>query len=123
MSVIDFFTRRASDSPGSRSPREADISLAFLGAIVESSDDAIVGTTLDGHIIAWNAPAPRRYGHQAADVIGRPAEILIPRERRDEERGIFEKVRRGERVEHFETTRLTRDGEPLTVSLSVSPVL
>jgi PAS domain S-box-containing protein len=123
MSVIDFFTRRASDVPGSRSPREADIPLAFLGAIVESSDDAIVGTTLDGHIISWNAAATRMYGHQSADVIGRPAELLVPPDLRDEERRIFEKVRRGERVEHFETTRIAHDGRRIPVSLSVSPVL
>ena len=120
MGVGDFFTRRAQDN--SNSAQDQAIPLAFLGSIVESSDDAIVGMTLDGLIISWNAAATRIFGHAQADAIGQPIELLIPAELHDEEQRILEKVRRGERVDHFETIRMTKEGRQFPVSLSVSPV-
>ncbi len=101
---------------------QAEEGLARLAAIVESSDDAILTKTLDGVITAWNPGAERLYGYAAAEVIGRPVAILVPPEGGDELRRIVDRLRRGERVEPYETTRLRRDGTRLLVSVTVSPV-
>ncbi|HYE20623.1 MAG TPA: ATP-binding protein [Tepidisphaeraceae bacterium] len=101
--------------------REAEAS-ARLAAIVESSDDAIVSKTLDSVILTWNRGAERIFGYAAAEVVGRPITILFPPDRVDEEAMILSKIRRGERVEHYETVRLRKDGTPIDVSLTVSPV-
>jgi PAS domain S-box-containing protein len=95
---------------------------AFLAAIVESSDDAIISKTLDGDILTWNAGAERLFGYSAEEVIGKPILILIPPERHGEERELLQRLRRGERIEHFETVRRTKDGRRLDISLTVSPV-
>jgi len=95
---------------------------ALLAAIVESSDDAIVSKTLDGRIRSWNAGAMRLFGYTAEEVIGKPITIIIPPELHEEEHRILEKLKRGERIDHFETTRVTRDGRRIPISLSVSPV-
>jgi PAS domain S-box-containing protein len=101
---------------------EVSTQLALLAAIVESSDDAIVSKTLDGTILSWNAGATRIFGYRAEEVIGKPITVIIPPELHDEERRILEKLRRGERIEHFDTVRVARDGRRLAISLSVSPV-
>jgi two-component system, chemotaxis family, CheB/CheR fusion protein len=98
------------------------IQLARLAAIVESSDDAIVGKTLTGQIQSWNAAAARIFGYSAEEVIGQPITLIIPPELQDEERHILERVRRGERIDHFDTIRLTKDGRRIPISLTVSPV-
>ena len=98
------------------------IDTALLAAIVESSDDAIVSKTLDGRILSWNAGAMRLFGYHAEEAIGRPITIIIPPELQAEERRILEHLQRGERLDHFETTRLTKDGRRIPISLSVSPV-
>ena len=98
------------------------IRLARLAAIVDSSDDAIVSKTLEGRIQSWNAGATRIFGYTAAEVIGQPITIIIPPELRDEERRILNQVRRGERVDHFDTTRVTKDGRRIEISLTVSPI-
>src|ERR1700731_2378237 len=95
---------------------------ALLAAIVESSDDAIVSKTLDGRIRSWNAGAMRLFGYTAEEVIGKPITIIIPPELHEEEHRILEKLKRGERIDHFETTRRTRDAGRIPVSLSVPPV-
>ena len=95
---------------------------ALLAAIVESSDDAIVSKTLDGRIRSWNAGAMRLFGYTPEEVIGKPITIIIPPELHEEEHRILEKLKRGERIDHFETTRMTRDGRRIPISLSVSPV-
>ncbi len=96
---------------------------AYLAsAIVESSDDAIIGKTPDGIITHWNAAAERLYGYGAGEAIGRNIDILQPVGRQDEMTLILERIRRGERVEHFETERMTKDGRILDVSLTVSPI-
>lgn len=95
---------------------------ALLAAIVESSDDAIVSKTLDGRIRSWNAGAMRLFGHTSEEVIGKPITVIIPAELHEEEHRILEKLQRGERVDHFETTRVTRDGRRIPISLSVSPI-
>jgi PAS domain S-box-containing protein len=95
---------------------------ALLAAIVESSDDAIVGKTLDGTIVSWNGGAARMFGYSADEVIGKSITLIIPPERIDEEDTILTKLRRGERIDHFDTVRVTKDGRRLEISLSVSPI-
>lgn len=95
---------------------------ALLAAIVESSDDAIVSKTLNGIVQSWNAGAQRIFGYTAAEMIGRSILTLIPAELQDEEKHILEKVRRGERVDHFDTVRVSKDGRRIPISLTVSPV-
>ena len=96
---------------------------ARLAAIVESSDDAIVGKDLNGIITSWNRGAERLFGYAAAETVGRSVTMLIPLERQDEEPGILERVGRGERIEHYETVRRRKDGTMVDVSLTVSPIL
>src|SRR5882762_9111670 len=95
---------------------------ALLAAIVESSDDAIVSKTLDGRIRSWNTGAMRLFGYTAEEVIGKPITIIIPPELHEEEHRILAKLQRGERIDHFETTRVTRDGRRIPISLNVSPI-
>jgi len=97
-------------------------SQAYLASIVECSDDAIYGKTLDGTILSWNQGAERIYGYAAAEMVGRPVSVLVPPNKPDEVPAILEKVRRGERVSHFETTRVRKDGEVIDLSLNVSPI-
>ncbi|MBX9584101.1 MAG: PAS domain S-box protein, partial [Gemmataceae bacterium] len=102
--------------------KRAEEARARLAAIVESSDDAIVSKTLDGVIRSWNAGAERVFGWTAAEAVGRSITLIIPPERLDEERDILARLRRGERVDHFETARVAKDGRLLDISLTVSPV-
>src|SRR5215510_3760172 len=88
----------------------AEEAKALLAAIVESSEDAIISKTLDGTILSWNTGAERVYGYPAAEMIGRPMTLLLPDDRADEESKILERIRRGDRVEHFETVRRTKHG-------------
>jgi PAS domain S-box-containing protein len=93
-----------------------------LAAIVESSDDAIVGKGLDGIITSWNRGAERIFGYVAEEIIGKPITILIPPDHQKEEEGIIERIRRGQRVESFETVRQCKHGNLIDVSLTISPV-
>jgi two-component system, LuxR family, sensor kinase FixL len=93
-----------------------------LAAIVESSDDAIIGKDLNGVITAWNRAAEVLFGYTAEQIIGRPITIIIPPDRIDEESSILERIRRGERIVHFETLRQRSDGSLVAVSLTISPV-
>jgi PAS domain S-box-containing protein len=95
---------------------------AFLASIVQSCDDAIVGKTLEGAVVSWNPGAERLYGYKAVEMLGRSVSILIPSARSAELRDILGKLKRGEHVEHFETVRLRKDGTPLQVSLTISPI-
>ncbi|MFK3852456.1 sensor histidine kinase [Agrobacterium pusense] len=95
---------------------------AFLAAIVESSDDAIVSKTLDGIITTWNLSAERLFGYTAAEAVGRPITILIPEDRPDEEPAIIARIKAGERVDHFETVRRRKDGSLIDISLTISPI-
>jgi PAS domain S-box-containing protein len=95
---------------------------SYLAAIIESSDDAILSKDLDGIIQSCNAAGERIFGYTAAELVGQPVRILIPSERQEEEDDILARIRRGERVDHFETVRLTKDRRPIDVSLTVSPV-
>src|SRR5689334_22868237 len=82
----------------------------WLAAIVDSSDDAVVGKTLDSIIRSWNAGAKRVFGYEPQEIIGQSVLLLIPPERQDEERYIVDRLARGERIEHFETVRMRKDG-------------
>jgi PAS domain S-box-containing protein len=93
-----------------------------LAAIVESSQDAIVSKTLDGVIVSWNAGAQRLYGYRPDEVVGRPIAVLCPPERLGDIDEKMERVRRGVHIEHFETTRICKDGRRIDVSLSISPI-
>ena len=95
---------------------------AWLAAIVGSSDDAIVSKTFDGVITSWNAGAERIFGYTAAEAIGQHITLIVPRELHAEEEQVLARIRRGERVDHFETTRQTKSGRRISVSLTVSPV-
>ena len=98
------------------------LSPEYLAAIVDSSDDAIIGKTLDGTIISWNAGAQRIYGYTADEVVGQPIAILVPRDRPNELPAILGRLRRGERISHYRTERIRKDGKRLTISVTISPV-
>jgi len=95
---------------------------AKLAAIVESSDDAIIGKGLDGIISTWNGGAERIFGYTADEAIARPISLLIPEDRLHEETEILARLARGERIDHFETVRVAKDGRLVDVSLTVSPI-
>jgi PAS domain S-box-containing protein len=101
--------------------REAAEALSLLAAIVESSDDAIIGKDLNGRIVSWNSGAERMFGYRADEMIGHEIEIIVPRNRLREETRMLERVRAGY-TDHFETVRVRKDGRSLHVSLAVSPI-
>ena len=113
---------RGRQAPPERPVTDPETVPAILAAIVESSDDAIVGKDLNGTIRTWNAGAERIFGYDAAEVIGLPITILLPPERLGEEVHILATLRRGERIDHFETERVRKDGRRIFVSISVSPI-
>ncbi|HEY2106408.1 MAG TPA: PAS domain S-box protein, partial [Candidatus Binataceae bacterium] len=102
--------------------RSADEAHAGLAAIVDSSEDAIIGKSLDGQITSWNASAERLLGYSMAEAVGQPIGMIIPSDRVEEEAAVFERLRRGERVEVAETARLHKDGGRVDISLAVSPI-
>lgn len=95
---------------------------AILAAIIDSSDDAIISKTLDGIITSWNAAAQRMFGYQESEVIGKHISLLIPGDRQQEEEMIIDRIRKGLRVQHFQTLRLTRSGDLIPISLTISPI-
>ena len=102
--------------------RESEQQLRWLASIVDSSDDAIVSKNLDGIITSWNSGAERVFGYSASEAIGQPITLVIPQDRQSEEREILTRIRRGERIDHFETVRQRKNGSLIVVSLTVSPV-
>jgi len=109
---MGFWTRR----------KRAEEALAYLAAIVESSDDAILSKDLNGVIQSCNGAAERMFGYSAAELVGRPITMLIPPDRQEEETAILERLRRGERIDHYETIRFAKDGRAVDVSLTISPI-
>ena len=101
---------------------EPELARARLASIVESSDDAMVSKDLSGIVQTWNRGAERLYGYSAIEMVGRPMSLLLPPDRPDEERLILNRLAGGQRVSHFETTRLRQDGRLINVSLSISPL-
>jgi PAS domain S-box-containing protein len=94
----------------------------LLSAVVESSNDAIITKALDGTITSWNRAAEQLFGYSAQEAVGRPVDIIVPRDRRAEIHNILDRVSRGERIEQYETSRVRKDGRVLDVSISVSPI-
>jgi PAS domain S-box-containing protein len=101
---------------------KADKAIGLLASIVDSSDDAIVSKTLEGVITSWNAGAERLFGYTTKEAIGQSISIIIPRDRLDEETNILARLNRGEKIDHFDTIRVRKDGTALDISLSISPV-
>jgi PAS domain S-box-containing protein len=102
--------------------RKAEDSRLVLAAILESSDDAVIGETLDGVITSWSQAAERMLDYRAAEIIGKPISVLMPADHSEDMPRILDRIRRGERVGHFETQRLSKNGRIIDVSLSVSPI-
>jgi PAS domain S-box-containing protein len=102
--------------------RVAEEAQGRLAAIVQSSDDAIVSKNLNGIITSWNAAAERIFGFTRDEAVGSPVTLIIPPELQDEEKQILGRLRKGERIDHFETVRITKSGRRLNVSLTISPV-
>jgi PAS domain S-box-containing protein len=119
---IEEDLRRVNEELDRRKSRELRDSQNRLALIVDSSQDAIIGKNLDGIITQWNKGAEHMYGYSAQEMIGRPITTLCPKDRVDEIPGILDRIRQGERVEYFESVRVTKDGQRLNVSISVSPI-
>ncbi|HEY7887759.1 MAG TPA: PAS domain S-box protein [Steroidobacteraceae bacterium] len=102
--------------------KRAEHARAWLAALVESSDDAIASKTLDGIVTSWNPAAARLFGYAPEEITGKPITTIIPLELQAEEAEILARLRRGERVDHFETVRVTKDGRRIDVSLTISPI-
>jgi PAS domain S-box-containing protein len=102
--------------------KKAETARSWLAAVVESSGDAIISTTLEGKITAWNRGAEKIFGYSEAEVMGHPALMLLPLERRNEDAEILERIRRGESVEHFETVRVRKDATHIDISATISPI-
>jgi len=123
---LDILARQAADlierNRTAEALRDSEVRSRMSASIVESSDDAIVSKNLDGIIQSWNKGAQRIFGYTAEEAIGQPITIVIPQDRFDEERMILTRIRRGERIDHFETVRQRKDGSFIEISLTVSPV-
>ncbi len=102
--------------------RDAELTAMRLTAIIEGSDDAILSKTLDGIVTSWNPAAERIFGYAAEEVIGHSITKLFPQDRLDEEQLILARLQRGDRVDHFETVRIRKDGAPIDVSVTISPI-
>jgi len=102
--------------------RSPELAPYWLSALIESADDAIISKTLEGIITSWNQGAERIFGYTADEVIGQPVTILIPAGQEDEEPTILARLRAGERIEHYETVRVRKDGRRIDISLTVSPI-
>ena len=116
--LVDITERHQAE----RRVRESEARYREIAAIVEFSDDAVLTKDLNGVITSWNHGATRLFGYTAEETIGKPVTILIPAERHDEEPTILARIRRGERIDHYETVRQRKDGSSVDISLTVSPV-
>jgi PAS domain S-box-containing protein len=114
-----FFTAFIRDI---RLEKQAESTRALLSSIVESSSDAVISKTPEGIITSWNVGAERLFGYSAEEAVGKSITILIPPDRLDEERSILSNIHEGKRIEAFETVRLAKDGRPLAVSVTISPI-
>jgi PAS domain S-box-containing protein len=121
-SARELLATLASQMELARMRRESERAYRYLAAIVDSAEDAILSKDLNGIIQSSNAAAERLFGYSAEELVGRPVRILIPPDRQDEEDDILLRLRRGERIEHFETVRVTKDGRYINIALTISPV-
>jgi len=119
---IEEDLRRVNEELEKRTAQELGEYRARLAAIVDSSDDAILSKDLNGTVTSWNKGAEHLFGYAAAEMIGKPISILTPRDRADEIDTILEKIRHGESVEHYQTVRITKNGQRLNMSLSIAPL-
>jgi PAS domain S-box-containing protein len=119
---VEGALRKAHEELNLRANRELWEYRSRLAAIIDSSEDAIIGKNLDGIVTTWNKGAERIYGYTAAEIVGKPIATLAPKERAEEVPEILRKIAKGESMEHCETIRVTKDGRRLTVSISVSPI-
>ena len=110
------------DPPAFQRIKEEYESALHLASIIDGAQDAIYSKKLDGTIMAWNAGAERLFGYPANEALGKSVMMLVPPDLSQEERSIFEKIRTGTRVEHFDTLRRTKDGKDIRVSVSISPI-
>src|SRR5579863_5417650 len=108
--------------PEDSTSQELENKQAMLAAIVESSEDAIISKTLAGIITSWNVAAERMFGYMEEEVIGKHISLLIPTDKLPEEDMIIDRIRRGLRVQHFETVRVTKSGSMIPISLTISPI-
>jgi PAS domain S-box-containing protein len=115
--MVGTLRRQAASEKMLRTERER-----LFGAVVESSNDAIITKTLDGTITGWNKAAERLFGYSASEAVGKPIDIVVPPERRNEARDILDRIGRGEATEHHETSRMHKDGRTVDVSLTISPI-
>ncbi|HEV3329878.1 MAG TPA: PAS domain S-box protein [Bryobacteraceae bacterium] len=118
----DITERKRADERLRAANQSIDARTALLASIVDSSDDAITGKTPEGIITSWNRGAELIYGYSSSEIIGKPMSMLIQPDRPDEMEGILARIRNGERVEHYETVRLRKDGKAIAISLTVSPI-
>ena len=102
--------------------KQKDDANLFLAAVVESSDDAIYGKTLEGNVLSWNKGSERIYGYAVDEVVGKPVTMLCPPAQEDEIQPILKRIRQGERIDHFDTERIRKDGKIINVSLTISPI-
>jgi PAS domain S-box-containing protein len=116
------FKRVRHTPPGITERERSQKARAHLAAIVESSDDAIISTTLDGDITSWNKGTEELYGYSIQEAVGKPAFILLPPDRPNELNQILEKVKSGQRIQHYETKRMRKDGKIIGVAATVSPI-
>jgi PAS domain S-box-containing protein len=112
----------AHDISERRQLQTAEAAQSFLGALVESAEDAIVSKDLNGVVTSWNPGAEKLFGYTASEMIGKPIALLIPDNHNDEEPQILSRIKRGERISHYETRRVHKDGSLIDVSLTVSPI-
>ncbi len=127
--TVNIRAQRLLTEPGCRAVvmdisdrKRAEAATAQLAAMVNSSSDAIVGKDLNGIITSWNSGAEKIFGYAASDIVGSPVTRLIPADRQSEEESIMRRIRQGRSVDSYETVRLTEDGRPLDMSLTVSPI-
>ncbi len=120
VSVISVMTLALAVTVSER--RRTEQKLAQLAAIVESSNDAIVAKALDGRILSWNQAAQRMFGYGSEEVVGQPITILVPPDHRNQVRDILDKIMRGERIDHYETVRVRKDGTRIPIDLTNSPI-
>jgi len=120
--LLERQRRRLAEIDAAERARALAASQTLLGAIVSSSDDALISKTLDGVVTTWNQGAERIFGYLAEEIIGRPIGVLAVPGREDDMRAVLERIRRGARVDHYETQRRRKDGAIIDISLSVSPI-
>jgi len=102
--------------------QKAELAAVLLAAVVESSSDAVIGLDMNSIVTGWNAAAERIFGYSADEIVGRSISLIIPQNRHDDEAHIVSKIKSGERIEHFETERLRKDGGLIAVSVTVTPI-